>query len=231
MITIGLTEAGAHKEIMRHLEKGPFILELPTVFSLVCLPNDVSIEQLNKIKIRGDKKNYGSLIGNLTNFFNLLRPEIIPSSFSGAADLTKLNGSFIRGKITEDTFNSATVKKGTHQGLLLEGPIQELSSAIELNFLNQMDSSLYNHQNYSAPICTSANISGDHNGSITSLDNALEFAERRNIDLLVTINENLKKQERGSYPILWFKENNITIERPGSDLSHIRSIAEGIMGQ
>ena len=231
MVTIDLAEFDAHKRIMRHLEHGPFILELPTVFSLVCLPNNTSIDQLNKIKIRGNNKNYGSLIGNLTNFYKLLLPEIIPPSFSGADELTKLTGAFIRGKIAEQTFNSSTVKNGTHQGLLLEGPIQDLSSAIEVNFREQSDTALYNHRSYSAPICTSANLSGDPNGSITSLEKALEFAEHRNIELVVTINEKLKKHNRGSYPILWFKENNITIERSGPELSRFRSIIENIMQQ
>lgn len=229
MVTIDLAEFDAHKRIMGRLENGPFILELPTVFSLVCLPNNTSIDQLNKAKVRGNNKYYGSLIGNLTNFYKLLLPEIIPPGFSRANKFTELNGSFIRGKITKDTFNSATVKNGTHQGLLLEGPIQELSSAIELNFQEQSDPNLYNLQSYSAPICTSANISGDPNGSITRLEKALEFAEQRNIELVVTIDEKLKKSNRGSYPILWFRENKITIERSGPDLGRFRSIVESTM--
>ncbi len=71
MVTIDLAEFDAHKRIMGHLENGPFILELPTVFSLVCLPNNTSIDQLNKAKVRGNNKYYGSLIGNLTNFYKL----------------------------------------------------------------------------------------------------------------------------------------------------------------
>ena len=68
--------------------------------------------------------------------------------------------------------------------------------------------------NHYAPICSSANISGDPHGSITSKQKALEFAKSRNIKLFV--HSKLNALEQGSYPIFSIKHNlQVKIERKG----------------
>ena len=221
MQIINLDDFDSVNTILTHIQNGPIILELPTVFSIVCLPTSKSIELMNQIKARRAGKNYGSLIGNLEPFYNLLQKEIRLGEFSNLTDLYKLNGTFIRGKITHDSFNSETVRNGTHQGLLLTGPIQNLCASIEENFQSIADLELYDNKQYSAPICTSANVSGDPNGSITELNKAIGFAKNRGIELVVTLNKNLKSQQKGSYPIVWLKENEFTIERNGPGLDQL----------
>ena len=221
MQIIDLDDFDSVNTILTHIQNGPIVLELPTVFSIVCLPTSESIEQMNQIKARRAGKNYGSLIGNLEPFYNLLQKEIRSGEFSNLTDLYKLNGTFIRGKITHDSFNSETVRNGTHQGLLLTGPIQHLCASIEENFQSIADPELYDNKQYSAPICTSANLSGDPSGSITELKDALEFAKNRGVELVVTIKEGLKSKHKGSYPIVWLKENEFTIERNGPGLDQL----------
>ena len=221
MQIINLNDFDSVNTILTHIQNGPIILELPTVFSIVCLPTSKSIELMNQIKARRAGKNYGSLIGNLEPFYHLLQKEIRSGEFSNLTDLYKLNGTFIRGKITHDSFNSETVRNGTHQGLLLTGPLQNLCASIEENFKSIADLELYDNKQYSAPICTSANVSGDPNGSITELNKAIGFAKNRGIELVVTLNKNLKSQQKGSYPIVWLKENELTIERNGPGLDQL----------
>ena len=191
------------------------LIQLPPVFGLMAPPNKIGIQVLHYTKARLDGKLYGTLIGDYTRFHGLAVEGSTPDFLKVEDDIRFLNDSFLRIQITDPGFNSPLVSKGMHQGLLLsDGPYRDAFKVIEHTLAEKADPALYNGKLYSAPLCTSANISGDVRGSITDYERALEFMVDRNIPLMIS-GKNEVAASKGSYPIFSFNGNRVKVERKG----------------
>ncbi|MDX2068826.1 MAG: hypothetical protein SFV55_10395 [Haliscomenobacter sp.] len=196
-----------------HSKEGVLLLQMPAVFVLLAPATQKGVESLNQTKLRLPQKNYGTAIGDIQKFHALASPGSLPHELQQAEDLNRLTGAFIRFAIGRSSFNSATVRAGTHQGVLVDGPHRDLFKAVEQSFAHQADPALFCGHTFSAPLCTSANLSGDSLGSITDWDRAYRFARQRHLSLVIRCEA--AQGENGSYPIFYFKDDQATIERHG----------------
>ncbi|AEE52924.1 hypothetical protein [Haliscomenobacter hydrossis] len=196
-----------------HSKEGVLLLQMPAVFVLLAPATPKGVESLNQTKLRLPQKNYGTAIGDIQKFHALASPGSLPHELKRAEDLNRLTGAFIRFAIGRSSFNSAAVRAGTHQGVLVDGPHRDLFKAVEQSFAQQADPALFCGHTFSAPLCTSANLSGDSLGSITDWDRAYRFARQRHLSLVIRCEA--APGENGSYPIFYFKDDQATIERHG----------------
>ena len=165
--------------------------------------------------------NYGTAIGSLNLFLSQALASSLPAEFKRADQFERMNGSFIRLQFRASEFQSSSISNGTHQGVLLDGVHRELFRKIEASFLSAPPDPLWGHANYSAPLCTSCNISGDPGGSIVRLDKALQFAEKRGVRLVLTWRETAS--ELGSYPIFGYEPDSVRIHREGPYLDFFKA--------
>ena len=215
------TAAAAAIEVL--MSSNPRVmLQMPAVHTLIAPPTQAGIQALNSTKNRLPAKNYGSAIGSLARFHALGDREHLPSEFKTAACLTLLEGAFIRLKVTSPEFNSTAIRGGTHQGLLLpQGPHRLLLDEVEEALRPLAEPELFAGKIYSAPLCTSANLSGDPLGSITDERRAEEFFNSQEIPLWIRCNS--ATGEAGSYPIFAFDGNQCSIERDGPGRREIQA--------
>ena len=202
------------------IHQHPIIVQLPTVFVLLAAPTSKGAAQLNEAKKRLPGKNYGTAIGSLSEFIAQAMPASLPEEFRSADDFVKMSGTFIRVQFREKSFQSATLLNGTHQGLLLDGVYAELFKAIEHSFVSAAPDKIWDYNNYSAPLCTSCNVSGDPQGSITELDKALHFAREKRIPFF--IKGYPSSHELGSYPIFGYERHQVAIHREGPHLNKFK---------
>jgi len=217
MQIINISNQKAITLAIKEIHQQPILVQFPTVFALMAAPTLKGAKQLDAIKERKSGKNYGSAIGSLNNFLELAVKEELPEQFCTPAAFRHLKGSFIRLRFCDHNFQSHTICNGTHQGILLGGAHHKLFQEIERSFEEYTPDEIWNHRKYCAPLCTSANISGDPDGSIVTYDKALAFAKERGIGLFITCNK--RPKELGSYPILGFEHKKIAIHRVGPGLS------------
>lgn len=197
-----------------HSKEAVIMLQMPAVYVLLAPATQKGIQSLNQTKLRLPQKNYGTAIGDIQKFHALAKPGALPHELQRAEDLNCLTGAFIRFAVGRSNFNSAAVRSGTHQGVLVEaGPHRDLFKAIEQSFAHQADPSLFCGHDFTAPLCTSANLSGDSLGSITDWERAEYFARQRRLSLVIRCEA--AQGENGSYPIFYFQGNQATIERHG----------------
>jgi tRNA A37 threonylcarbamoyladenosine synthetase subunit TsaC/SUA5/YrdC len=198
-----------------HSENPVFMLQLPAVYALVAPSTSIGVAALHQAKQRLPGKLYGSAIGDLSTFLALAIPEKLPDEFRSNPEAAQcMEGAFLRIKVDPAHVNTPAIHEGSHQGLLLpDGPIRRLFRFIEHEFEDRTDPVVFPGKQYSAPLCTSANISGDPLGSIVDEERAFAFAEQQGISLIVTCQE--AQHEKGSYPIFYFQGNQATIERQG----------------
>jgi len=229
MREISIEDSSLNVEVLAvfRSENPVFMLRMPAVFVLMAPPTELGIDALHRTKNRLLGKNYGTAIGRVERFFELANKEHLPPFIRSADDLNKFTGSFIRFRIGDTAFNSDLVCNGTHQGVLIEeGAHRSLFTTLEDFCLEMAEPHLFEGKIYPAPLCTSANISGDVLGSITNLERALAFGRDRALPLFV--NSNLVDEAKGSYPIFAITKNKISIERngPGEQRIHVQ-IPEG----
>lgn len=197
-----------------HSKEAVVMLQMPAVYVLLAPATQKGVQALNCTKLRLPQKNYGTAIGDIQPFHAMASPGALPAELKHAEDLNCLTGAFIRFAIGRSTFNSAAVRGGTHQGVLVEeGAHRDLFRAVEQSFAKQADPTLFCGHHFTAPLCTSANLSGDALGSITDWNRAYHFAQQRRLSLVVRCEE--AQAENGSYPIFYFKDDQVTIERHG----------------
>jgi len=224
LVHLDIHHAEAQSALMRvmHSDYPVAVVQFPAVFALLAPSTPLGVEALNDSKQRLNGKHYGSAIGSLKDFAALADKAYLPSAFHSDIDsMRALEGAFIRLKVTQPDFGSAAVTRGTHQGLLLpEGPHRKLFCMLEQGFQMQSGNPLFDGARYFAPLCTSANISGDTAGSILDFERAMAFAEQRNLQLLIT-SSNTAAQESGSYPIFAFEQNTVRIMRHGPSQERI----------
>ena len=108
------------------LQHDVVMVQMPTVFVLLAPPNHDGVWRLNRTKGRLPNKNYGTALGDLESFYKMALPATLPPELDSVEGLKVLSGAFIRITVAAESFNSAMVRNGTAQGLLLEGPHREL---------------------------------------------------------------------------------------------------------
>jgi hypothetical protein len=216
MKTIDIHEPQAISCAIAKIHHQPIIVQLPTVFVLMAAPTVEGALQLDRTKSRLSGKNYGTAIGDLKKFLQQAIPENLPSEFSKPEDYIKMTGAFIRLQFRDKNFQSSAIRNGSHQGVLLDGIFNELFTQIEDSFEGHPVDGLWGEKNYGAPLCTSCNVSGDHEGSIVAYDKAIAFGKANGISLMLTSGE--KRNELGSYPIFGFEADRVTIHRQGPGL-------------
>jgi tRNA A37 threonylcarbamoyladenosine synthetase subunit TsaC/SUA5/YrdC len=208
-------------EVIDTLRYDVVMVQMPTVFVLLAPPNSHGVERLNRTKIRQPNKNYGTALGDLESFYAMRLPGTLPPELDSVEGLKTLSGAFIRITVAPESFNSAMVRNGTAQGLLLEGPHRELFKAVEASFAAVVEPSMVGGHRFAAPLCTSANISGHPDGSIVSWDRAYAFGVERNIPLVVRCEP--EPGLEGSYPIFWLQHDRVRIERNGPRMEELKA--------
>jgi tRNA A37 threonylcarbamoyladenosine synthetase subunit TsaC/SUA5/YrdC len=217
---LNIDDAATITESIRVFESDlPVILiELPSVFALLAPPTKLGVEALNRVKERLSGKFYGTAIGSLDSFILSAQSSYLPEAFQyNHLELPYLVGSIIRFVFSEASVTTPTLANGTHQGLLLSGRLRQYFSIMEDYAGLNRDDSVFPKLKYSALLCTSANISGDPEGSIIDLEKARLFAKERNIALFIRMSEPSIKG--GSFPIFSFFKNQCQLVRngPGAD--------------
>lgn len=207
--------------VINTLKYDVVMLQMPTVFVLLAPPNSDGVERLNRTKIRQPNKNYGTALGDLESFYAMALPSTLPAELDSVKGLQLLSGAFIRIAVAPSNFNSAMVRNGTAQGLLLEGPHRELFKAVEASFADLVEPGMMAGHRFAAPLCTSANISGHPDGSIISWEKAYAFGVERNIPLVVRCEP--EEGLVGSYPIFWLQQDRVQIERNGPRLEQLKA--------
>ncbi len=198
------------------------MVQLPAVFALFAPPNSRGVKALDEGKSRLPGKNYGSAIGSLSKYFSNFAPNALPPSIKAGSQLSFMEGSFLHTKFTDETFNSSTIRNGTHLGLIMpDGVHRKLYTMLEMLMQADAQSDLYNGKHFTAPICTSANLSGDPLGSITTIDRALAFGESRDIPLFIAYDG--MAADRGSFPIFSVDGSKVKIVRKGPGQDRIRA--------
>lgn len=213
-----IRDASAMDELLRvmHSSYPVAMVQLPSVFALIAPSTALGVNALNRAKQRLPGKYYGSAIGDLNAFLSLADQDTLPEAFRmNAASVAVMEGAFIRCRVTDAAVETATITAGTHQGLLLPvGPERALFKAIEQAFRKNSPNELFAGASYYAPICTSANFSGDPLGSIVDMQRARAFAQASGIPLFIN-NDNAQGDETGSYPIFAFEGNSVRVMRNG----------------
>jgi hypothetical protein len=223
MKEIDIQDSSVFEVAMQAFEESTVILiQFPEVFGLMALPNQIGVNGLNQTKNRLPGKYYGSVVGSAENFFGMhVYYEDLPY-LKGAEDYKLLEGCILRLKISGPELNTQSVVEGTHQSLLFkEGPIRSFFRKLEQAFEPIADSSFYGGKVFSAPLCTSANMSGHENGSIVDLEIAREFGKQMGIPLLIR-SESLPVPG-GSFPVLYLQKNGISVQRIGPGLEEIKA--------
>jgi len=219
-----------------YMRRSAIIIQLPSVYALFSMPNQQGADYIDQAKNRLSGKNYGSSIGNLQSFLSMSSQETSLTRTFCDPDFDpmlrrnlegSLNRAFLRISIGNQTLNNTAIRKGTHQALLLTGDHGRLFSALENTLADTADEKLFNGNYYSAPLCSSANISGDPDGSITNWDRALDFAVERNVPMI--IKAVTAPGEQGSFPIFSLEDDKVQVHREGPMLQELKKNLEQII--
>jgi len=187
------------------------IFEFSGVYGLIASNTIEGVNAINKAKIRLPNKFYSSIFGTDTIFKNAKDYKFIELKNQL---LEIFEGSFLRFELENTEIINPLISKGTHQVLIKRPSYRELFFNLEIELSKILAPSPYFSFNHYAPICSSANISGDASGSITSKQKALEFAKKSNIKLFV--HSKLNALHQGSYPVFSINENlQVKVERKG----------------
>jgi tRNA A37 threonylcarbamoyladenosine synthetase subunit TsaC/SUA5/YrdC len=221
MRVMHISEPGVAEAAIEAIRRDAILVQLPTVYVLLAPATRQGVAWLDRSKQRLPNKNYGTAIGDLERFAAMVQPGARPPELEMTERLTILTGAFIRCRVAPADFNSPMVRQGTHQGVLLEGPHRELFRAIEAGLADMSDPDLLAGHAFTAPLCTSCNMSGDPLGSITDWERARQFASERAVPLV--IRGGAATGQAGSYPIFALERDRITIEREGPRLAEIQA--------
>ncbi len=191
-------------------ENPVFILEFTGTFGLVAPNSILGAKALDQAKNRLNGKYYGSVFGNLEMF-----KKILPSHLKSNTEkiLSIFKRAFIRFDTNCKSPTSKVSKDGRHQVLIENLSLRNNIEKVEKLLTNRYSTSDFFIENYQGLLCTSANISGDANGAITNVDQALKFANDRGVQLFV--HTDMIILDIGSYPSFYLGKDNITIERKG----------------
>ena len=210
--------AGAAVDAIR---RDAILVQLPTVFVLLAPATRDGVAWLDRSKRHLPYKTYGTAIGDLDRFAAMIAPGTRPPELETTTALTSLTGAFIRCRTAPSDYQSPLIRHGTHQGVLLDGPHRDLFRTIEAGLAHMSDPTILGGHIYTAPLCTSCNISGHPLGSITDWDRALQYAQDRAVPLV--IRSDPTPGQPGSYPIFALERERITIQREGPRMDEIRA--------
>jgi tRNA A37 threonylcarbamoyladenosine synthetase subunit TsaC/SUA5/YrdC len=188
-----------------------FMFEFSGVYGLVAANSKQGVKAIDAAKNRLPHKFYSSVLGS-----HQILDYAIPNQLFSLKEqvFETFEGSFIRFLLEKRETNNALICNGTHQVLIKRPFYRNIFNQLENELSKFMEPSPYFSFKYFSPICSSANISGDIAGSITSKQKALQFAKERNIKLFV--HSKLNTNEQGSYPVFSIDENfKVKIERKG----------------
>tara|TARA_B110000285_G_C15069248_1_gene586962 strand:- start:8 stop:703 length:696 start_codon:yes stop_codon:yes gene_type:complete len=223
MKELHVSEKGIVMDILRvfNSEKPVIMFQLPSVYTLFAPPTKAGAAALNEVKQRLPGKNYGTAIGGLESFCSMAMEKSLPSELNNPEALKLLTGAFIKINIAPVDFNSVFVRNGTHQGLLLDSPHRDLFMAIEEGLDLSAEPKLFYGNHYAAPLCTSANLSGDPLGSITDWERAYRFAKDRGVAIIIRSEK--ANGAPGSYPIFHLTPEKVSIKRSGPGEEEIKN--------
>jgi tRNA A37 threonylcarbamoyladenosine synthetase subunit TsaC/SUA5/YrdC len=219
-----------------HIRHHAIIVQLPTVFALFAMPNRDGVAMIDAAKDRKPGKNYGTTAGDIERFFGMSSNtsalakavrQAGPDHSSRKQLLGRISGSFLRIKVGPASLETPTVRGGSHQSLLLDGLHGQFFDALEHRLIGLADPSLYGGHAFAAPICSSCNISGDPDGSITSFDRAHEFAVRRAIPLI--IRSRVTNSELGSFPVFELSDRAVIVHRNGPRVQELKAELEAML--
>ena len=120
------------------------------------------------------------------------------------------------------------VVAGTHQGLLVSGAHRAFFTALEAALRPLVEPDLFCGKVYSAALATSANWSGDPQGSITTWERAEPFARARDLPLILRCAP--EESAPGSFPIFQLRPSGISQERSGPREAEVRARVEAMLG-
>ena len=235
-IIMDINENGVIEAANHFMRRSAVIIQLPSVYALFSMPNQQGADYIDQAKNRLAGKNYGSSIGNLRSFLSMSSQETPLTRTFCDPDFDpmlrrhlegSLNRAFLRIDIGSHTLNNTAIRKGTHQALLLTGDHGRLFNALENSLSDTADESLFNGNHYSAPLCSSANISGDPDGSITTWDRALDFAIERDVPMIIKAAS--APGEQGSFPIFSLENDQVLVHREGPMLQALKASLEQIV--
>ena len=223
MKVLSISDRSAISDAMEVLssENPVIMVQLQTVVVLLAPPTRAGVQCLDSTKNRLTGKNYGTAIGSLSRFHAMAMKDSLPKHLDSESGLQLLMGAFIRISIATPDFDSAVSRAGTHQGVLLDSPHREVFCAIEEGLSTQPEPDLFNGHEFTAPLCTSANLSGDPLGSITDWNRASQFGMDRGISL--GLRGESSEGALGSYPIFELSPGKIKIDRNGPGEEEIKS--------
>jgi len=213
-------------DVFNALSNNAVLLDMGSVFAVVSLPTTQGVSQMNSIKRRLPNKYYGSIVGDVKKFIQHskgseeLKNKLITAGLKG-----ELNNTFIRLPWAEESFSTAIAHLGTHQGLILSEPFKSFALDIE-GKIAQREGKRSSTPEFNWLLGSSANISGDTKGSITALDDALNFGKQRGIELLIRFDIDSEKYEKGSFPIIECTEKSYVVRREGPGINRIRKNME-----
>lgn len=213
MREIHIRDSGCAEAVVAALHENVVMIQLPTVFALLAAPNADGVRWLNAAKSRLPNKTYSTCIGDMERFYAMVMPGTLPPELDSAAALGTLTGAILRVAVADPSFNSATVRAGTHQALLLDGPHGALFNAIETGLKDAVAPDLFAGRTVAAPLGSSANISGHPDGSITTWERAYAFGTDRGVPLVVR--SEFADDRQASPTILALLRDRVTVERAG----------------
>ena len=202
--------------VIDHLRIAPVLIVLPAVHALLAAPTAAGIVGLNRMKRRLAGKNYGTAVGDLSRFWNLVDDSSTPDGFRGACELEDSRDIFFRCRIGDPGIQSPVVANGTHQTLILDGLHRNLMCEIEEAFEAEAEPGLFAGHRFSAPLITRCNISGDPLGSITDEIRSRHFVDQQGVGLVIT--GATPSAEAGSYPILELEQSGVSVRREGGSI-------------
>ena len=221
MRVLHISQPGVAEAAVEAIRRDAILVQLPTVFVLLAPATREGAGWLDGRKQRLPNKTYGTAIGRLDQFVPMMIPGSCPPELETIGGLTVLTGAFIRCRIAPTDYNSAVVRHGTHQGVLLDGPHRKLFGVIEAGLADMSDPDFLAGHTYTAPLCTSCNISGDPLGSITEWERAAQFALDREVPLIIRSEPAVG--QTGSYPIFAIEHDRVTIQREGPRMEEIKA--------
>jgi len=213
-------------EVFNALSKNAVLVDLGSVFAVVSMPTTKGVNHMNAIKKRLPNKYYGSIVGDVKKFIqhskgsDELKNKLITATLKG-----ELNNTFIRLPWAKESFSTEIVNLGTHQGLILAEPFKSFALDME-GEITQREERHSANSTFNWLLGSSANISGDPNGSITTMDKALSFGEQRGIELLIRFEIDSNHFEKGSFPIIECAEKSYRVWREGPGINRIRKNIE-----
>jgi len=221
MREVHVEDPGTPDAVIEALAHDAVMVQMPAVFVLLAPPTTVGAGWLNRTKTRLPNKNYGTALGDLASFHRMAVPGTLPPELDSVEKMRILTGAFIRISVASPETDTVMVRGGTHQGVLVDGPHGALFRAVEAGLADSAEPALVGGHRFTAPLCTSANVSGDPLGSIVTWDRAYEFGVATKVPLVVRCEPD--PATVGSYPIFWIRHDRISIEREGPGMDALRA--------